>query len=101
LIGWTLLLFIFPYIASLFIFPAVAYFLFYRARNGMRNGVIYVSPNKGFNSFPFYRNRQPFLFWFFILFSIVMGIVCLGMLVWSIFENIKNDNWFINYFHYF
>jgi hypothetical protein len=88
LISWTLLFFIYPYIAMLFIFPVVSVLFFYFAISGVRNGV--TGTAYGLRGFTFERSRKPFLFWFFILFYFLWGILILGMGIFAILKNTNN-----------
>jgi hypothetical protein len=87
IISWTLLFLFHPLTAMLFIFPAFSVFFFYNAINGVRNGVTRIA--YGLSGFAFDRRQKPFMFWFFISFSIFWGILTLGMGVLVVLKNFR------------
>jgi hypothetical protein len=85
LISWTLLFFIYPIIAAIVGLFASSVLIFYIAFNGMRKGVIMAG--FGLRGFIFERSLKPFMFWFFILLYVFVGVLVCGLAIFGILKN--------------
>ena len=85
IIGWAILLFIYPIIALIIAIFAIGMFFFYFARDGIRNGSAGIA--FGSHAIIFKRNKKPLGFWLCILLRIVCGMALCGTAIFVIFKN--------------
>jgi hypothetical protein len=94
LISWTLLFFIYPKIAGIIGLFGISALFFYGVRNGMRKRVIKAMIAGTISTFE--RDRQPFMFWFFILLYLFVGLVVIGLGIFCIHD--KSIDLLVHYF---
>jgi hypothetical protein len=90
IIGWAILLFIYPIIAAIVGIFAISGFFIYNAFDGVRNKVTGIA--YGFRVFTFERNQEPLGFWLCILLRIICAMLAFGLAIFGIFKNYTNIN---------
>ena len=88
LIGWTLLLFIYPLIAMSLMVIGLGVAIICLARQGVRDGII--QGGKGSANFSFEREKQPLMFRVVILLQVIFGVSIIVGVIFGVIHDSKD-----------